>query len=142
MVDTNDHRRQTGRQGEDLAAAYLAGLGYTILARNWRTRRGEIDIVAQDGICLALVEVRTRVASATAGASLPLETRPPRAGPAFGPPEDSVTLHKQRQLAAMAQAYVFERAWAGPYRVDVVAVELGRDGAALRVTHYRDAVGG
>jgi putative endonuclease len=142
MAGSTDQRQHTGRQGEDLAAAYLAGQGYTILARNWRTRRGEIDIVAQDGVCLALVEVRTRIASGGAGAALPLETRPPQAGPAFGPPEDSVTPHKQRQIAAMAQAYVFERAWSGPYRVDVVAVELDRKGAVVRLSHYRDAVGG
>lgn len=140
MPESSDHRRQTGRQGEDIAAAYLTGLGYTILARNWRTRRGEIDIVARDGACLALVEVRSRIAPAAP--STPLQGRPPGAGPVFGPPEDSVTPHKQRQLADMAQAYVFESAWPGPYRVDVIAVELDRDGRPRRVSHYRDAVGG
>src|SRR5512133_2782628 len=100
MPDSRDHRQQIGRQGEDIAAAYLTGQGYTILARNWRTRRGEIDIVAQDGPCLALVEVRCRVAPA--GAAAALQDRPPGAGPALGPPEDSINPHKQRQLAAMA----------------------------------------
>ena len=139
MPDSRDHRQQIGRQGEDIAAAYLTGQGYTILARNWRTRRGEIDIVAQDGPCLALVEVRCRVAPA--GAAVALQDRQPGAGPALGPPEDSITPHKQRQLAAMAEAYIFESVWPGPYRIDVIAVELDRAGRSQRVSHYRDAVG-
>ncbi len=129
MPESSDRRQRIGRRGEELASAYLAGQGYTILARNWRTRRGEIDIVAQDGACLALVEVRTRTVSSGAG-------------PALGPPEDSVTKEKRRRLAAMAQAYVFESDWVGPYRVDVVAVELDREGRPRRISHYRDAVEG
>jgi putative endonuclease len=58
-----DHRRSLGVLGEDLAAAHFARLGFSVLARNVRTRYGEIDLIAFDGHTLAFVEVKTRRAS-------------------------------------------------------------------------------
>jgi putative endonuclease len=55
-----DPRRALGRRGECLAAAHLQRLGFTIVARNVRTRHGEIDLIACDGETLAFVEVKTR----------------------------------------------------------------------------------
>lgn len=52
--------KRLGDWGEAEVAAYLAGRGYTILARNWRCRYGELDIVARQGQVLAIVEVKTR----------------------------------------------------------------------------------
>ena len=63
-----------GRYGEDLAAAHLQATGLQILERNWRCRMGEIDIVALDGDCLVVCEVKTRQ-SVTAGAPLEAVTR-------------------------------------------------------------------
>ena len=123
-------RQIVGRRGEDCAAAYLERQGYAIIARNWRTRRGELDIVARDGEWLVFVEVRARQGG----------RRP--TGPILGAPEDSVTSTKQRQLAAMVEEYLFQAPWDGPKRIDVVAVELAADGALQRLTHYRDAVEG
>ncbi len=57
---SDDPRHRLGRLGEDLAAAHLERLGYTVLARNHRTRHGELDIVATDGGTLVFVEVKTR----------------------------------------------------------------------------------
>lgn len=110
--------------------AYLEQLGYAILARNWRTRSGELDIIARDGECLVFVEVRTRQIGRQAAA------------PSFGAPEESVTPRKQLQLAAMADEYLFQMPWSGPKRIDVVAVELAADGSVRRLAHYRDAVEG
>ena len=131
-----DHRSSTntrkalGQQGEELAAAYLVELGYETVARNWRTRAGELDIVARDGEWLVFVEVRAR--------------RTGRADPApmLGRPEESVTPRKQLQLAALAGAYLFERPWNGPWRIDVIALEIRPDGSVARLNHLRDAVGG
>lgn len=54
-------RRQTGQLGEEFAAQYLSRtLGWTMIARNWRCRYGELDIVAQDASWLVVVEVRSR----------------------------------------------------------------------------------
>jgi putative endonuclease len=125
-----DGRKRLGRQGEDLAAAYLDGQGYTLISRNWRTRAGELDIVARDGEWLVFVEVRTRRAARR------------DAVPHFGTPAESVTPRKQMQLAALAEAYLFELPYPGPWRIDVVALELGRDGDIVRLEHYRDAIGG
>jgi putative endonuclease len=55
-----DPRRALGRLGEDLAAAHLTRLDFAIIARNVRTRHGEIDLIAFDGHTLAIVEVKTR----------------------------------------------------------------------------------
>ncbi len=124
-------RRATlGRLGEDLAAAYLTAQGYTVIARNWRTRTGEIDIVARDGEWLVFVEVRTR------------RLRRRDAVPILGAPEDSVTPRKQMRLAAMVEAYLFEMPFDGPKRIDVIALEVAADGSVLRLNHLRDAVGG
>jgi putative endonuclease len=55
-----DPRRALGRLGERLAAAHLQRLGFAIVQRNFRTRHGEIDLIAFDGRTLAMVEVKTR----------------------------------------------------------------------------------
>ncbi len=123
-------RASLGRQGEAMAAAYLVGQGWEILASNWRTRLGELDIVARDGEHLVFVEVRTRRGGRQA------------VTPMLGAPEESVTPRKQLRLAAMAAEFLFQTPWDGPTRIDVIALELARDGSLLRLTHYRDAVGG
>jgi putative endonuclease len=122
-------RRSLGRHGEEIAAAYLTGLGYELIVRNWRTRAGELDIIARDGDWLVFVEVRARRA-ARGG-------RPP----AMGSPEESVTPRKQMRLVAMSEAYLFELPWPGPWRIDVIALELWPDGNVARLNHLRDAVG-
>lgn len=123
-------RVSLGRRGEDTAAAYLERRGYTLIARNWRTRGGELDIIAQEGEWLVFVEVRTRSARRE-GDDL-----------TAGSPEESVTRAKQARLAALAGAYLFEHPWDGPTRIDVIALELASDGAVVRLNHLQDAVGG
>ena len=122
--------RALGQRGEELAAAYLVKLGYDIDARNWRTRTGELDIVAREGEWLVFVEVRARRIGRAASA------------PMLGRPEDSVTPRKQLQLVSMADAYLFEMPWNGPWRIDVIALEIRPDGSVARLNHLQDAVGG
>jgi len=55
-----DHRRALGRYGERIALEHLRARGFTLLARNYRTRRGEIDLIAFDGHMLIFVEVKTQ----------------------------------------------------------------------------------
>jgi putative endonuclease len=55
-----DPRRALGRRGEFLAAAHLRSQGFSMLARNARTRHGEIDLIAFDGLTLVFAEVKTR----------------------------------------------------------------------------------
>ncbi len=122
-------RKSLGKLGEELACDYLSSAGWSIIARNWRTRRGEIDIVARDDDWLVFVEVRARRAASSGG------------DPYLGRPDDSVTPRKQLQLVQMAEAYLFAMPWTGPWRIDVLALEIGEDGAVTRLGHYRDAVG-
>ena len=119
-----DDRQGLGRRGEELAAQQLAAKGYQILARNWRCETGELDLVAREGECLVLVEVRTR------------------RGRSMGSPEESITAAKQARLIALGEAYVQENDWRGDWRIDVVAIEMGRQGRVLRIDHYENAVTG
>lgn len=125
-----DARVSLGRCGEDVAAAYLAGQGWQIVARNWRTRAGELDIIARDGQWLVFVEVRARRAGRRGAA------------PTAGTPEESVTPRKQLQLIALTDAYLFHFPFDGPVRIDIIALELAPDGSVTRLNHIRDAVGG
>jgi putative endonuclease len=123
-VTSGDHRQRLGRLGEDLAVRQLGAQGYDILARNWRCREGELDIVAQDGEWLVFVEVRTR------------------RGTAAGSPEESITAAKQERLLTLGEIYVDAHDWPGDWRIDVVAVELSLEGKLLRIDHYENAISG
>lgn len=123
MKDSKTNTRQTGQQGEQLAASYLEQQGYVVRERNWRYGAvGELDIVAEEGATLVFVEVRTRHGAA-------------------GLAEESVNRTKQRKLVTLAYAYLDahppdnDRDW----RIDVLAVQLV--GNQPRFSHYRDAVG-
>jgi putative endonuclease len=100
-----------GESGEDLACAALERRGYAILERRYRTRAGEIDIVASDGDVLVFVEVKTR--------------RSER----YGHPAEAVTASKRRRVVLMATDYLARRRpHASACRFDVVAVTIGADG--------------
>jgi putative endonuclease len=123
-LSKRDDRRGLGRHGEELAARHLATRGYEILERNWRCGAGELDLVARDGACLAFVEVRTR------------------RGQELGSPEESITAAKQARLINLAETYLQEHEWPGPWRIDVVAVEMDVRGRVQRLDHYENAVTG
>ncbi|NLF13839.1 MAG: YraN family protein [Anaerolineaceae bacterium] len=123
-MSKRDDRRGLGRHGENLAARHLAARGYEILERNWRCGAGELDLVARDGACLAFVEVRTR------------------RGQELGSPEESITAAKQARLINLAETYLQEHEWPGPWRIDVVAVEMDVRGRLKRLDHYENAVTG
>ncbi len=113
-------RQRLGRRGEDVACAELEARGYTVLHRRYRTRYGEIDIVAQHGGVLVFVEVRARASGR------------------FGHAAESVTAQKQQRVAAMAESYLGREGVADSVcRFDVVAVET--DVEPPRVTVYCDA---
>ncbi len=120
-------RRATGQQGEALAAAYLEQKGYGIIATNWRCAAGELDLIAVDGPCLVFVEVRAR------RSTLP------------GLAEESVTPSKQRRLATLAQLYLqsldmLQTPWLGPWRIDVVALQITPADQRVRIRHLQHAV--
>jgi putative endonuclease len=101
-----------GESGEDLACAALARRGYAILERRYRTKIGEIDIIARDGDVLVFVEVKAR------------------RGERAGSPAEAITVSKRRRLALMASDYLARRRpIAKQCRFDVVAVTICGGGA-------------
>ena len=110
-----------GISGENLACDALTRQGYAILARRYRTRAGEIDIVARDGETLVFVEVKTRTSER------------------FGPPAEAVTERKKRRVVSMARWYLTEFELHGCLcRFDVVSV-MCRPGLVPEIEVVKDA---
>jgi putative endonuclease len=103
-----EHNTVLGRDGEDLTAAHYRSRGYTVLARNWRCARGEIDLVCARGETLVFCEVKARSHTAT------------------GHPLEAVTATKQMRLRRLAAAFLVSQStyWA-EIRFDVASV-MGR----------------
>jgi putative endonuclease len=121
-------RGALGRYGEDVAARQLQAAGLTILARNWRCREGEVDIVALDGDVLVMCEVKTR------------------RGVGFGTPLDAVTAAKAARLRRLACRWLADQRAGSPgdfsayaeVRFDVVSVVRPLTGP-ISVEHLRGA---
>ena len=122
-----DLRRERGALGERIAAEHLERRGYRIVARNFRTRNGELDLVAADARALVFCEVKTRVAGGTAGPAGPLDG----IGPA-----------KRRRLRALASEWLAAtegRPRCPDVRFDAIGVTLDRDGRLLALEHLEAA---
>jgi putative endonuclease len=125
-----DLRRTRGAIGEEIAARHLTREGYELIDRNYRTRFGEIDLVAADVRCLVFCEVKTRVAHG-------------RAGPARG--LDAIGSRKRRQVRAMAGQWLHDRRGRRDtprrpgLRFDAIGVTLSAGGELLSLEHVRDA---
>jgi putative endonuclease len=120
---STDQRHALGRLGEDLAAGHLERLGYDILARRHRTRFGEIDLIASDGVWLVFVEVKARRAGATG-------------------PWAALDENKRMQVRRMAAAYlaeVHDRPRGLEVRFDAVGVIVDARGALVSLTHLEGA---
>lgn len=119
---SRDDRKQLGNWGESVAAHHLEAHGYAIVARNWRCQLGEIDLVAQKNGWISFVEVKTR------------------RGRQMGLPEEGLTARKQQKLLALAQQYIADFDLDVDWQIDLIAVELDRQGKLLRVEHLQNVV--
>jgi putative endonuclease len=120
-----DPRQHLGRTGEDLALAHLERLGYALVARNHRTRFGELDLVVHDGRTLVFAEVKTRRAT----------------GSGRGPWE---ALHERkrtqvRRMAAAFLAEVDDRPRAVELRFDAIGVVIDARGRLVALDHLEGA---
>jgi putative endonuclease len=116
----NRLRQELGRAGEAFAAAHLERLGCEIVARNYRCRGGEVDLVAVEGRILVFVEVKTR------------------RGGRFGSPLEAVDRRKQRRMITAAVTFLATHGGAGlAVRFDVIGILW--DGSAPRLEHVKDA---
>jgi putative endonuclease len=101
----------------------LESQGYRLLARNWRSPQGELDLVAQLGETVVFIEVKTRQSMR------------------FGAPEEAVTPAKLRRLRCVAEAFLQAEGLEGSnWRVDVVAIECGADRALSRLEQFPDVL--
>ena len=116
-----DGRAATGRTGEDAAARWYAEHVYTVLARNWRCRLGELDLVLRRDGLLVICEVKTR------------------RGAAYGPGYEAVHARKRAKLRTLADAFLADgRLGADDVRFDVASVALGIAGSPA-VEVFEDA---
>jgi putative endonuclease len=117
------YRQKLGEYGEGLACQFLTKRGYVILDRNFSSRYGEIDIVAQhpeenDLICC--LEVKTRISTD------------------FGSPEDAITYNKIRRLHDTACSYFFQRRIENKFfRLDVISIVLDRENQKAKIKHLK-----
>jgi putative endonuclease len=118
-------RRDTGMLGEVIARDFLGKNGYHILETNYRCSEGEIDIIAKQGETLVFIEVRTKRSNQ------------------FGTPEESITPTKMERLRAVAAHYGQNReGLPALWRIDVVAIQMDRNGQASRIELIENAVSG
>lgn len=116
-------RRRLGDLGERLAEQHLLAAGYHVREKNFRTRLGEIDIVAEKAGVLVFVEVRTR------------------RGSTMGTAAESLTPAKQKRLVSLAASYAQTRSdLPEGRRIDLIAVDLAPNGKILSLQHIQGAV--
>jgi len=115
---------ELGRHAETIASSFLKLNGYSVIARNYRYRRNELDIVAQRDDCLVLVEVKYR------------------SGPGRGLPREAVGRQKMRGIIRAARGYLAEHGLRSTrVRFDVIEVRLEAGGSGLAVRHIVGAFG-
>ncbi len=109
--------RAKGSVGESIAARYLAGRGYEVIALNYRTQAGEIDIIAQGDGMLVFVEVKAR------------------RNVEYGYPAEAVGSPKQQRIRDVASMYIAQKEFTGPVRFDVIELYMGD----MKLRHIRNA---
>ncbi len=113
-------QRQVGDWGEQAAAEYLEKQGYVLLARNFRTGHGEVDIIARQENVLVFVEVKTRSSNQ------------------YGYPEHSVTPRKRMHILSSAEKYILAHPEFHTWRLDVIAVEC--ETGEAKITHFENVL--
>ena len=112
-----------GKLGEELARKYLESKGYGILEQNYKTRRGEIDLIAKHKNELIIIEVRTKHHEQ------------------FGTPEETIDYKKRLRLLRNANAYIAKIKHTGLCRIDAVCVVIDENKGLRRITHYENICG-
>ena len=110
---------ELGKWGEDLAADYLQRKGYTIIERDWKSGRRDLDIVAKNGNVIVFVEVKTRRNSL------------------YGQPEEAVDYRKLQSLQQAINHYIKFRHIRQEVRFDIISV-VGTIGAEPDIQHIQD----
>jgi putative endonuclease len=109
----------TGNKGEKLAADFLEKKGFTVVARNYRFKHAEIDLIVQRNDWMIFVEVKTRSSNA------------------YGEPEEFVDNPKGSRIFDAAEEYIYSTNWQGHIRFDIVSIKIGRE---VLIEHFEDAI--
>lgn len=109
-----------GSEGEDLAVRFLQKKGYRIVARNYKTPVGEIDIIARDGDTIVFIEVKTRTDIS------------------FGYPFEAVNKRKRQKMKNLALLYLKRQGKESPVRFDVLSI-FCMDNGKKDIEHIKDA---
>ena len=113
------YKKNLGNKGEAIASDYLKKIGYEILDKNFRTRYGEIDLIAGDGEEIVFTEVKTRRNSN------------------FGYPEEAVGEKKIEKIIKVANAWLEEKEkFDNSWRIDIIAIELNVQ--PPKITHIKN----
>jgi len=112
-------KTETGGIGEKLAAEYLTSKGFKVVARNYRWRKAEIDLIVQRKDWLIFVEVKTRSSNA------------------WGEPESFVNDMQRRLIYDAAEEYIYSTNWQGNIRFDIVSV---KPSSPPEIVHFEDAI--
>ena len=111
---------ELGKWGEDLAVAFLQGQGYTIIERDWKSGRRDIDIIAKDETgTIVFVEVKTR------------------RNRLFGEPEEAIDYRKMQSLQQAINHYIKFRCINGNVRFDIISI-VGTIGTEPEINHIKD----
>ena len=112
-------KMESGRLGENLAAEFLIQKGCSVVARNYRWKHAEIDLIVNRDDWLIFVEVKTRHSNA------------------YGEPETFVDATKRRLMYSAAEHYIYSHNWKGHIRFDIVSV---KPGSTPQIRHFEDAI--
>jgi len=111
--------QQLGQAAEDLAATHLKKQNFTIIARNYRYQRAEVDLIAQKNKLMVFVEVKTK------------------SNDQFGDPETFVTRKQQSLVRTAAEHYIIMHDWSHAIRFDIIAILKTNN--HMQLTHFEDA---
>jgi putative endonuclease len=114
------HNQRIGKWGEQAAAEFLVQRGFVIIAQNFRTPYGEIDVIARQGEITIFIEVKTRTSNK------------------MGLPEDSITPRKRQHMISAAEYYAAESE-IDHWQIDVLSIE-GKPGAEPKITYFENAI--
>lgn len=113
----------SGVLGENYAADFLKDTGYSIIGRNYHSRFGEIDIIAEDGKYIIFAEVKTRSAESMVN------------------PFEAVTRSKQKKIIKTAMCYLQKNVCCLQPRFDVIGITIGSEGKVISVKYLKNAFG-
>lgn len=118
------YRQEIGKLGEQKAKRYLIRRGYQIVESNYRTKAGEIDLIARENDCLVFVEVKTRTSEE------------------YGTPAEAVSFYKQQHMQKSAQYYLWRHGGECECRFDVIEVRLPAHGwiKIAKINHLKNVL--